>query len=297
MGIQARFSIVVGVIFIIGLSIAGLISYQIELDNAQETVIQNAQLMLETALATRGYTVNQIRPLLQQIETDDFLPQTVPSFAAHRTFDIINEQFPEYTYREAVLNPTNPRDRATAWEVEIIQQFIEESTLTELSGTRPATGLEGEERLFLARPIQITNEACLECHSDPNVAPSNMISLYGSGNGFGWQMNEIVGIQIVTVPIDSHIENATESVFSLMVSLFSIFAILFLVINLMLRQVVIVPLNRISQVADRISRGEPNVEEINTQDQGDIGRLEQAINRMKRSMEKALQMISTEGTD
>jgi len=297
MGIQTRFSIVVGVIFIIGLSIAGLISYQIELDNAQETVIQNAQLMLETAIATRGYTVNQIRPLLEQIETDDFLPQTVPSFAAHQTFDIINEQFPEYTYREAVLNPTNPRDRATAWEVEIIQQFIEESTLAELSGSRPPTGVEGEERLFLARPIQITNEACLECHSDPNVAPPNMISLYGSGNGFGWQMNEIVGIQIVTVPIDSHIENATESVFSLMVSLFSIFAILFLVINLMLRQVVIVPLNHITQIADRISRGEQNVEELQTHEKGDIGKLEQSINRMKRSMDKALQMIANEGTD
>ena len=119
MGLQSKFNLVLGLIFLLGLAIAGYISYKVEFQQAREEIMQNAILILEGALVTREYTVEEVRPLLQPQLADKFLPQTVPAYAAHQTFARLNRKYPEYTYREAVLNPTNPTDRATAWDVGI----------------------------------------------------------------------------------------------------------------------------------------------------------------------------------
>ena len=55
--------------------------------------------------------------------------------------------------------------------------------------------------LYLARPIQIKDAACLACHSVPSAAPASMVKLYGEANGFGWKHQEIVGAQVVSVPM------------------------------------------------------------------------------------------------
>ena len=54
--------------------------------------------------------------------------------------------------------------------------------------------------MYLARPIQIKDPACIVCHSTPDVAPKTMIEAYGANNGFGWKINDIIGAQVVSVP-------------------------------------------------------------------------------------------------
>ena len=43
--------------------------------------------------------------------------------------------------------------------------------------------------------------SCLTCHSTPDKAPPEMIKLYGTANGFGWKLDEIIGAQVVSVPM------------------------------------------------------------------------------------------------
>ena len=43
-----------------------------------------------------------------------FLPQSLPAYAATEIFSTLRQQHPEYSYKEAVLNPTNPRDRRSS---------------------------------------------------------------------------------------------------------------------------------------------------------------------------------------
>ena len=62
--------------------------------------------------------------------------------------------------------------------------------------------------VYLARPIKVTNVSCLTCHSTPDHAPAEMIRQYGSANGFGWKMDEVIGAQIVTVPTAVPLERA-----------------------------------------------------------------------------------------
>src|SRR5947208_16522115 len=141
----------------------------------------------------------------------------------------LRKKYPDYAYKEAALNPTNPRDRAEGWEADLVNQFRKEIR-PEISGTRVTdTGLS----LYLARPFQIKDQACLSCHTTAEQAPPAMIKLYGPNNGFGWKLGEVIGAQIVSVPMDLPIRNANHAFVTFMASLTVVFAVLFVILNVM----------------------------------------------------------------
>jgi protein-histidine pros-kinase len=186
MGLRLKFNLVLVAVFLVGFAAAGLISRQLLQNNARDEVIRNARLMMEAALAARSYTVTQIKPLLDPKLDEVFLPQSVSAYAATEILSAVQKKHPGYSYKEATLNPTNPRDRTTDWEADIVQQFRNNASVTEVISERDgATG----RLLYIAHPIQITNAACLACHSLPAAAPASMIKLYGEANGFGWKHN------------------------------------------------------------------------------------------------------------
>jgi len=182
--------------------------------NAHKQVSYQAELLLDQIDSIRTYTVEEIRPLTKQNNLDyaSFHPQSVPAYAATKIASDFSAKRPEYSYKEAVINPTNIRDRAAPWEVAIIEQFKLEQAEDFLSGTR---WVEGVKSLYIAKPIQILNEACLECHSTPEAAPTAMIDKYGNKNGFGWKLGEVVGTRMLIVPfsLPSRLANNTFSTF------------------------------------------------------------------------------------
>jgi len=245
-------------------------------------------MMMEAAMAIRGYTVKQIRPLLTLQMKREFLPQSVPSYAATQNFKAVRERYPEYTYKEAALNPTNPNDHATDWETDIIQAFRNDTETRELSGERMTpTG----ESLYYARPIKIADKNCLTCHSTADAAPETMIKLYGDSNGFGWQLNEVVGSQIVSVPLSVPLAKAQKEFMIFMASLIVIFVVLFIVINIMLSQIVVKRVRAMANVADDISTGHMEVQEFTVDGKDEIADLSRSFNRMRLSLEKAMKML------
>jgi protein-histidine pros-kinase len=203
MGLRTKFNLVLLVVFLSSLVATGWLSYDMLQKNARDEVLQHAGIMMEAALSVRDYTVKQVKPLLEMQLRRVFLPQSVPAYAATEIFQEMRASYPEYTYKEATLNPTNPRDRATDWEADIVQEFRHNPAKKDLMGERDTpTG----RALYLARPIQISNAECLVCHSTVDAAPETMIKLYGTANGFGWQHQEIVGAQIVSIPMSVPID-------------------------------------------------------------------------------------------
>ena len=118
-----KFNLVLLGIFVLGFAIAGYLSYRALQQNAREEILQNARLMMEAALSSRTYTVNQVKPLLDTHMKYEFLPQTVPAYAATEQFNELRKKHPDYSYKEATLNPTNPRNRAADWEADVVNIF------------------------------------------------------------------------------------------------------------------------------------------------------------------------------
>lgn len=292
MKLTTKFNFVLIFVFTLSFLGASYLVYRILQDNARDDIVERAGMMLEAALAIRGYTVSEIRPLLKEQMEHEFLPQSVPAYAATQSFDKIRKNHPEYAYKEATLNPTNLRNRATDWETDIIQGFSNNPGTKEVIGQRNTpTG----PSLYLARPIQIKNKGCLSCHSIPNNAPATLIAKYGNVNGFGWNMNEVVGAQIVSVPMSVPIKKANETFVKFMGFLLIIYICIIIILNFMLRHIIIKPIMEMSVQANNISMGKFDTPEFSELGKDEVSILAASFNRMRRSLQKTMKMLQDRG--
>jgi protein-histidine pros-kinase len=289
MKLLLKFNLIVVALVAIGLAIVSWVAHSFLIDNARDQVIQQAELMMQGASATRDYTTEELKPLIVTAPAmeHDFLPQIVPAYGATVTFDRLRQKFPEYMYKEATLNPTNLKDRAVDWETDIVEAFRNKPDLKEYVGEREtATG----PSLYLAHPI-VAVASCLECHSVPAAAPKVMIDKYGSTNGFGWKLNEIIGAQIVSVPMALPVQIATRAFKTLMWSLVATFAAILLAIDLVLYFLIILPMRKLSAVADRVSLGQLDQAELPVRGKDEMAQLTASFNRLVVTVVKALRML------
>jgi HAMP domain-containing protein len=287
MSLLIRINLALGAVFIIAALIVGYACRAILEANAQREVFADAGLMMDSALAIRDYTANEIVPLLSGRIQSEFPPQSVPFYAATQNFLRLRVRHPEYTYKEATLNPMNPRDRAADWEGDIIQRFRNDANAKEMVGERDTPM---GKSLYLARPIR-NESGCSPCHSTPSIAPQNLIARYGSVNGFGWQTNEIVGAQVVSVPFASATASADRAFRAFMVSLIAVFAVVFLVVNGVLYLLVVRPVRHIARVADRLSLGDMSAEDFPQHGAEEMASVTRSFNRMRKSLEKAMRLL------
>ena len=314
MRLLAKFSLIFVVVFGLGLCAAAYLFYGLLQRNAREQVIYNAQLMMETALAMRSYTISQVKPVIADTmahaqgsdQTDEvfrdlcakrgfvgkrtFRPQTVPAYAATELFAQLRKSYPDYSYKEAAPNPTNPRNRALSWEEDIIKAFKDNPDMKVFQGERD-TPLG--RSLYLARPLRAP-KACLECHSTPSAAPPEMLAVYGTANGFGWTEGDIIAAQIVSVPVSLPVEMAAKAFRRILLSLVLVGGITLLVIDLVLYAAVIRPLSLFAGRADEISKGQLDVPELAVRGKDEIAVLAGAFNRMHRSVTAAMKMLEGE---
>jgi HAMP domain-containing protein len=283
-----KFNLVFLIVFLIGLGATGLLTRGLLERNAQDEVLQQARFLFDKALAVRAYTSKQVAPLLETQMKYAFLPQSVPAFSATEVMAALQKNHAEYSYKEATINPTNPRDRAIEWESDVIGEFRKSPEAKEFIGQRDTPA---GRALYIARPIKITDGACLRCHSTVEAAPRTLVDKYGPANGFGWQLNEVVGAQLVSVPMAVPLARAHQAWLLFMGMLSAVFATIAVVLNLMLWWLVIRPVMQLAGIADRVSLGELGAPAFNAQARDEIGRLAVSFGRMRKSLVQALRLL------
>ncbi len=292
--LSQKFNILLLTVFAIAVIVGGVAFSAILSRNTEQQVSANATLLLQTMLSVRQYTLNQVAPeLAPRLETEtEFLPQTVPGYSAREVFEDLrkNPEYDNFFYKEATLNPTNLRDKADGFETNLVKNFQTNLALKEMTGYRSSPA---GELFYIARPIAIAKESCLRCHSTPEAAPKSLLATYGSTNGFGWKLNDIVGAQIISLPA-SLVANSTQHDFFLLMGIITTaFASIFLLINLLLKYTVIRPLNKMAKVANEVSLG--NMQgEFERGSNDEIGKLAAAFNRLKTSLVVAMNMLEGE---
>jgi HAMP domain-containing protein len=288
LSIAAKFNIVFLAIFGVGFGAASAVTNYLLQENAREETLQSARVLMQAALAARSYTSGQIVPLLETRLKYEFLPQSVPSFAATEQINQMLKAYPDFSYKEATLNPTNLRDRASDWEADLVNTLRAKPTLTELVGQRNTSV---GPALYVARPLQIKNEACLRCHSVPDAAPKTMLDIYGRNNGFGWKHMEIIGAQVVSVPMELPLKRANKMLQTYMLSMLGIFVFLFIALNIMVHFFVTRRITHMSRLADQVSLGQFNAEEFNVKGEDELSVLARSFGRMRTSLASAMKML------
>lgn len=287
-GLRLKFNAALLFAFAVGLALAAALADRMLKANAREEVLQNARIMLEAALSARAYTADHVKPLLDEQLKTRFVPESVSAYAATQIFLSLRGKFPEYTYKEAALNPRNPSNRASDWESDLIHEFRSRPDQGELVTRRDTPG---GQLLHLARPLRVDDEECLSCHGRLEDAPATMLETYGSSRGFGWKLHEVVGAQVVTVPMSVPLSRARETLTTFLLLLGGVFALLMVLLNVLLHFIVIQPVVRMARTATDVSMGKADVPEYVLPGNDEIASLSQSFHRMRLSLENAMKML------
>ncbi len=284
-----KFTLLLLLVFLGAVAVSGFVLSTILNSNAQNEIGSKAEILIDSINSVREYTNAQVTQELVNQPESEFVVQTVPSYAAVETFEILRTKpgYRELYFKDAMLDPTNLRDKADAFETNLVTRFKTEQDLKELRGFRSYPGME---LFYIARPIRIKKAACLRCHSTPEAAPKGMIQQYGAENGFNWPLNQVIGAHIISVPTSAVIQSARQSFVFIMGIVGLIFAAVIFLVNSWLKRYVVRPLNRMAQTAEAVSTGDLEAEFEQTA-KDEVGSIATAFTRMKRSLEIAIQRL------
>ena len=118
-----------------------------------------------------------------------------------------------------------------------------------------------------------------------------MLSVYGPKHGFGWKSGDVVGAQIISVPMSVPIQIADKAFHELLTFLIATLLVTIIALDAAVYVFVIRPLKIISETADRVSKGEKDVSLVRVEGNDEIATVTASFNRMQMSLTKAFRML------
>ncbi len=191
-----------------------------------------------------------------------FLPQTVPAYAATEQFNELRKKHPDYTTRKrrstrpirATVPRTGKPTSSTSFRIDVDDD----------RDRRRARYAHRPHALSLAAdPDQERRVPDVPQHGRGRAQDDDR-SLRATANGFGWKMDEVIGAQIVSVPMTVPIERANKTFTAFMGSLAAVFLAIFVLLNVMLYTMVIRRVTNLAGIADQVSLGNVDAGEFKT---------------------------------
>jgi signal transduction histidine kinase len=226
-GPKIKFILLLVLIHIVVLPVLSFITYYIVKANAVDDAYTTARIYLSAMSGVKHYVSEELRPFFYQALPGRFIVEGMSrSFAASHVAARVEQEMQNYIYKNASLNPRNPRNRADDFEMRIIKRFIAEEGLKEWKGYVT----KGDEHFYVvAWPGQRFTSDCLLCHSDPAIAPHELVERYGTEAGFHMKPGELADATLVYIPIGVPIA-AARNVVLIFIGLYGLFGTAILLI-------------------------------------------------------------------
>jgi HAMP domain-containing protein len=140
------------------------------------------------------------------------------------------------------------------------------------------------------KPI-VAEQRCMRCHSDPALAPKELLDRYGDKNGFHRSVGEVIGTLTVSVPASVVMAKARNNTMLFIGMVILFLALLTLIVNVFFSRMVLKPIQYLANNADEISLGRLDTN-INTKGGDEIAKLAKAFERMKISIKMAFDQLA-----
>ncbi|MBM4063295.1 MAG: DUF3365 domain-containing protein, partial [Planctomycetes bacterium] len=162
---------------------------------------RQSQLAMAFQIAVRDRFDTEVKPRVERL-----LPphQIVPKLGssqvvATRVSREVQRIFPDAVLKPASSDPHDPANRATPAEEAILAHLRAHPDQQQWAGTIVQ---HGREYCARCRPQRVA-AACLQCHGRPEDAPEAVRARFGESAGFGWQVGELVGPDLVALPTET----------------------------------------------------------------------------------------------
>lgn len=233
-------------------------------------------LLVDIIKSVRNVVREDTRPHF--IQKAEFFPPVVSSTVMAKT---VAEKFarirPEYYIKIFSDNPLNAEDLPDELEKTLLTRFRQDKSLKTIVETGT---IRGKEYLVSSAP-STAKEGCLRCHGEPDSSPPEIASQYGS-SGYGWRVGDIVGGIALGVPLADVTAITLERSIYALLTLATIFGLLFLYINSIVRKSIIVPIAKIATEAKKIAKGDAS-QAVQYEGDDELGELANSFELMRRT--------------
>ncbi|NOQ45853.1 MAG: DUF3365 domain-containing protein [Desulfobulbaceae bacterium] len=285
MSLRSRLISIMGIFSIIATLFIGVTSYKLSEQNAIREIKNKGELLVTTMMSHRKYFKHQQHPLIQElVEQDRFYPELMCGFAITRgVWDIFKADYSGFHFKQASVDPLYFENKADDTELQLIETFKKRADLERLEGIIS----KGDEQFFyIALPAKVDNKSCLRCHGDPATAPKDQVEMYGTENGYNWELGDTVSTFIVYVSIQKAMQQARQTAGILFLAGLGSFFIVLLGLGIFMNRKIIGPVEYLSERTEEISRGMYLDERLEEQKNDEIGVLAEAIEYLRLTVSK-----------
>lgn len=289
MSIKTKLNLILLILGIISSILIAVLNYIDAKNRVFEEAYNKAQLINSFAMAARTYTVKTMRPLAIEIAgTGKFHPEIMGGFFVARAIaDTFARSQPGYTFKQATLDPVNFSNKASYEEANIIHAFDSNREQTLQKGI-----IEREDAsyFYLARPV-VAKKQCLTCHGDPVLAPKGRKVRYPGPGGYNYKENSVIATFVTYVPVKKALSQLKFIAFKTVV--IGIFCILLILVALwlVLGKMVTKPIQRLTLLANNMSRGKDLQIKLEVPTKDEIGELYKSFDLMRKSVVKLIKMV------
>ncbi len=243
-------------------------------------------LLVDVVKSIQDFVATDLRPHFMK-EKIFYSPSFSGIVATARIAKYLNEKQPQYYIKNASDNPLNQANQVQGIESGLLQQFREQRALKSISSVGD---INGRTYLVSSAP-KVSKKGCLLCHGDPRKAPEDVITTYGKTTGYGYAPDQVVGVSLVGVPLADVQALATERSLIVIGAITALFALLFIVVNLLVKRLILQPIMEITEVATAVSKGDIKREIIIDERNDEIADLAHAFEMMRRSLITAMKRM------
>lgn len=247
---KKRFTLLLITIYAVSLALMTVVTYLVVRENAIRDAAVAGRLYLAAFGAVKHYIAEELRPVFYKEFPGRFIVQGMSrSYAASRVAMRVQRELPNYQYKNASLNATNPLNEADEFEKDIITLFAGNRSVREWQGFRKKGDAQFYSMAVAGDPF--TGD-CLKCHGNPDDAPAELRARYGTIRGFNARAGDLLDATFVYIPIGVPLADARKIV-QVFIGIYLLFgtAILSLVIR------------RFSALYDRTETDRRRIEDIN----------------------------------
>ena len=281
--------------FILLTSIYYYKTQEIAMSNAQNKV---DELLLNYQALRTNVSQNQKKEIysLQKlgiIDSEYFHPSLLSSTYNAKQVNINYNKLRKKENKKPIIirfssnNPRNLQNQATKKEIEILKKFNNNT----INSYTEIIKKNNETFLYSAIPTKRTTKKCMKCHSKPNIAPNNLIDMYGDKNGFYENEGKIRALLTTMYPLDEDLNHANTIFIVLTTITFIFFSILLVIIFIFMRRLQVkigleINKNKEIQILNKeIKKHENELKILNTN-------LEIKIDKKTQELQKSLHIMS-----
>lgn len=281
-----RFNLALLLLYVLSVLISGAAVWSLTKQQVYAQANKELTLLVDMVKSIQGYVAGDLRPWF--LKNNQFYTRAISGIVATaRVADHFKKLQPGYYIKNASDNPINAVNLPEPMEASLLQRFRGDHSLESLVETGE---IQGRNFLVASAP-KVSKQGCLRCHGDPEKAPKDQQELYGTGTGgYNYIPDDVVGVSVVGVPLADVNAIATQRSLVVIGLLTGLFAIIFIMVNILVRRYLLSDIFQITRTAQAVSQGDVNRSMVIDRND-EIGELAHSFELMRRSLVAAMQRL------